>query len=64
MRVETTLAVLILPTTNHIPRLSQKNRVSGATAYLYDIVLDYVESFNLDWNRGVLYRRWLADLAK
>jgi len=62
--IETALAILVLPTTNHIPRLSQENRVSHATAYLGDIGLDYIKSFHLDWDRSVLYRRWLADLAK
>jgi len=62
--VETALAVLVLPTTNHIPHLSQENRVSHATAYLGDIGLDYVKSFHLDWDRSVLYSRWLANLAE
>ena len=61
-RVETTLAVLVLPTTNHILRLSQEKRVGEAAADLRNIVLDYVKSFYFNWDRSVLYSRWQADL--
>lgn len=61
-RVETTLAVLVLPTTNHILRLSQEKRVGETAADLRNIVLDDVKSFHLNWDRSVLYSRWQADL--
>jgi hypothetical protein len=60
--VEATLAELVLPTTNYILCLSQEKRVGEATAYLSNIVLNDIESFYFNWNRRVLYSRWLADL--
>lgn len=61
-RVEATLAELVLATTNDILCLSQEERVGEATANLSHIVLNDVKSFDLNWNRCVLYSRWLADL--
>lgn len=61
-RVKSTLAKLVLATTNYILCLSQEEGVGKATAYLSNIVLNDVKSFDFNWNRSVLYSRWLANL--